>query len=185
MVTAQSVALTAEAFGLGICFLGSTAWETDRLNKFFSLPKGTHVVTSIMMGYPNEAPALRARLPAQQLIHQEKYATMNDQSVLDFYGERETEGWERYIKLYGPAWQDKLKAHKLENLAQVYTCLKYSGQDFRIWSRRQLASLEEQNFFDHTERPSDVPCAVCGMKSHCLDPDRFCGQCSRQTNQYA
>ena len=60
MVTAQSIALAAEASGLGICFLGSTMWETGRLNEFFALPQGVHVVTTMMMGHPAEAPALRA-----------------------------------------------------------------------------------------------------------------------------
>lgn len=173
MVTAQSVALAAEAHGLGICFLGSTIWETRRLNAFFDLPQGVHVVTSLMMGYPDEAPSLRARLPAKGHIHYERYQPATDEAVLKHYASREHEGWNRYIKLYGPSWQQKLETHRLENLAQVYTCLKYSGQDFRLWSRRQLDSLEGQGFMDNAAREEDVACAVCKKMSHCLDPDRF------------
>lgn len=173
MVTAQSVALAAEASGLGICFLGSTIWETQRLNSFFHLPRGTHVVTTLMMGYPDEAPALRARLAVDEHVHFERFRESTDEAVLKHYASRETEGWNRYIALYGPAWQEKLESHKLENLAQVYTCLKYSGQDFRIWSRRQLESIEQQGFMDNAARNEDVPCPACNKKSHCLDPDRF------------
>lgn len=184
MVTAQSAALAAEALGLGICFLGSTTWETQRLNAFFKLPKGSHVVTSLMLGHPDEAPELRARLPCDGHVHYETYRIMPDAAVVEYYKSREDEGWNRYIKLYGPAWQEKLRAHSLENLAQVYTCLKYSGQDFRLWSRRQLASLEAQGFMDNAARPADVSCAVCGKSSHCLDPGRFESGKS-EGNQYA
>lgn len=183
LVTAQTAALAAEAVGLGICFLGSTCWETERLNAFFKLPKGAHVATTLMLGHPDEAPALRARLPSDGHIHFETFKAMPDEAVEQYYQSREDEGWNRYIKLYGPAWGEKLRAHSLENLAQVYTCLKYSGQDFRLWSRRQLDSMKKQGFMDNAARPADVPCKVCGKKSHCLDPDRFEGESGG--NQYA
>jgi len=174
MVTAQSVVLAAEAVGLGCCFLGSTIWETDRLNTFFALPKGTHVVTSVMMGWPAESPAMRARLPFVPHVHHERFQALDDNEVLSHYQARETEGWARYISLYGEQWKEKLAAHKLGNLAQVYTCLKYSGQDYRLWSRRQLSSITSQGFGRNAATTEDAsPCAVCGKWSHCLDPERF------------
>jgi len=60
---------------------------------------------------------------------------LSTKEITELYKDREAEGWDRYIKLYGEEWQEKLDTHKLENLAQVYTCLKYSGADFRRWSR--------------------------------------------------
>lgn len=154
--------------------MGSTIWETDRLNTFFELPVGTHVVTSIMMGWPTEDPALRARLEAAGHIHHERYQPMSDKQVVQHYASRETEGWNRYIKLYGPAWKTKLEAHKLQNLAQVYTCLKYSAQDFRLWSRRLLSTIQKQGFSMNGDAGSDKsPCPACNKWSHCLDPSRL------------
>jgi len=173
MVTAQSVAFAAEAAGLGICYLGSTIWETRRLNEFFELPKHAHVVTSVMIGHPAETPKLRARLPMYGLTHQERYQPLSDSQVLESYKDRETEGWHRYMELYGPVWVQKLAIHKVENLAQVYTCLKYSSQDYRLWSRRQLDSLRKQGFMENEKERGDGRCGICGKWSHCLDPARF------------
>eukprot|EP00933_Yihiella_yeosuensis_P077576 TRINITY_DN8814_c1_g1_i2.p1 TRINITY_DN8814_c1_g1~~TRINITY_DN8814_c1_g1_i2.p1 ORF type:complete len:344 (-),score=53.14 TRINITY_DN8814_c1_g1_i2:417-1448(-) len=174
MVCAQSLALAAESVGLGICFLGSTIWETHRLNLFFELPEHAHVVTSMMLGFPAEDPELRARLPATSHIHWEKYWSPTDQEILDYYADRESEGWHRYMKLYGAPWQEKLSSHKLSNLAQVYTCLKYSGSDFRLWSRNIFESLKSQSFMNNRAASADSkPCPVCKKMSHCLDPDRF------------
>mmetsp|Transcript_23678 Transcript_23678/g.73768 ORF Transcript_23678/g.73768 Transcript_23678/m.73768 type:complete len:331 (+) Transcript_23678:31-1023(+) len=174
MVTAQSFALAAEAAGLGICFLGSTIWEPDRLNAAFELPRGVHVVTSVMVGWPAEGPALRARLPHAAHVHEERYAPLSDAAVAAHYTAREAEGWARYKQLYGPAWSAKLESHGLRNLGQVYTTLKYSGQDFRLFSRRLLASIARQGFGRNAPTTADsAPCAVCGKWSHCLDPERL------------
>ena len=174
MVTAQTAALVAESMGLGICFLGSTLWEPKLLADALSLPEGVHVVTSIMMGWPAEDPPCRSRLPEHASIHYERYSPMADAEILSHYESREVEGWNRYIGLYGSSWKEKLDSHQLENLAQVYTCLKYSGADFRLWSRRFLESLSMQGFGANDAMDGDdEPCRHCGALSHCLDPRRL------------
>merc|ERR1712008_202024 len=113
--------------------------------------------------------------------------------VLAHYRSRETEGWNRYISLYGPEWRAKCEQYQLENLAQVYTTLKYSGSDYRLWGRRFVKSLGQQGFevptvqvpgvhvstqivdsFDRGddlgERSESRKCPVSGKLSHCLDP---------------
>lgn len=155
MVAAQTVAVAAEASGLGICFLGSTTWATPQLCDFFALPQHVHPVTSLMLGWPAETPAIRSRLPMDGIVHRERYAPLTDEAVLKAFKDREVEGWERYIKLYGPTWQEKIDRHKLENLPQVYTTLKYTGRDFRRWSRLMLGSIEGQGFGDNAFREGD------------------------------
>ena len=111
------------------------------------LPAQTHAVTTVMVGWPAESPAPRARLPLGPHVHPNGvYSPISDSAVLQHYLSRETEGWERYRTLYGPSYVAKLDAHGLTNLAQVYTTLKYSGQDYRLWSRRQLDGIETQGF---------------------------------------
>jgi len=176
MVTAQAVASSAEACGLGICFLGSTIWEPKRLHELLEIPSGAHVVTSLMLGYPTENPSARARLDFQKIVHTEKYKRLSDHEVEAMYESREVEGWYRYKKLYGDSWIQKLKSHDCQNLAQVYTTLKYSGQDYRRWSQIQLESMRQQGFGRNDPLPKDAkPCAVCQKWSHCVDPQRFSG----------
>ena len=109
-----------------------------------------------------------------------------DAAILDFYERREVEGWNRYLDLYGhEVWGAKCKEHQLENLAQVYATLKYSKQDFDVWSARFLESLQRQGFVlpvgvdrDALRTVSETmhPCKVCGKLSHCLDPMRHEGK---------
>eukprot|EP00927_Polykrikos_kofoidii_P055828 TRINITY_DN50022_c0_g1_i1.p1 TRINITY_DN50022_c0_g1~~TRINITY_DN50022_c0_g1_i1.p1 ORF type:complete len:321 (-),score=48.30 TRINITY_DN50022_c0_g1_i1:39-1001(-) len=161
MVAAQNIALAAEACGLGICYLGSTTWATARLCEFFHLPRHVHPVTSMTVGWPDENPPLRARLPTNGIIHQETYTALSDAELLQVYSSREIEGWNRYLQLYGRQWKEKIEQHGLENLAQVYTTLKYTARDFRRWSRGMLASLATQGFGDNAAKPGDeVPGAL-------------------------
>lgn len=155
MIAAQNVALAAEACGLGVCYLGSTTWATARLCEFFRLPRQVHPVTSLTVGWPAESPSLRSRLPTDGVVHCETYDPINDSQLLRAYSSRETEGWNRYIQLYGPTWKDKIERHGLENLAQVYTTLKYTGRDFRRWSRGMLGSVEAQGFGENDARAGD------------------------------
>ena len=121
MVTAQSVALCAEACGLGICFLGSTIWEPQRLHELLQVPPGAHVVTSIMLGHPACGVEVqkKARLPFGRFVHRGVFSELPDAGVRALYQAREREGWDRYKALYGPAWVQKLESHRLANLPQV------------------------------------------------------------------
>merc|ERR1712232_1486903 len=105
-----------------------------------------HPVTCIMLGWPAETPALRARLPMDGFLHHETYTALSDDEVLQVYQSREVEGWNRHMKLYGAAWEEKVKKESIRNLPQAYTTLKYTGRDFRRWSRQMLDTLEKQGF---------------------------------------
>merc|ERR1719350_2435539 len=93
MVAAQSIAIAAEASGLGICFLGSTTWCTKKLSEFMGLPRHVHPVTSMVIGWPAEQPDCRARLPVDGFLHEERYGAIRDEQILEAYRSRETEGW--------------------------------------------------------------------------------------------
>lgn len=155
MVAAQTTAVAAEACGLGICFLGSTVWCTGALCDIFALPRFVHPVTSIMIGWPAERPALRARLPMNGVLHYGQYTAIDDDQVLEAYQSREIEGWKRYEKLYGEGWKQKCRDQNIKNLPQAYTTLKYTGRDYRRWSRLMLQTLEQQGFANNAYRHGD------------------------------
>jgi nitroreductase len=63
IIVAQSVALGFQARGLGICYLGTTLMACTEIAEFLQLPETVFPVTSLVVGYPDEAPAKRDRLP--------------------------------------------------------------------------------------------------------------------------
>ncbi|MEA2007704.1 MAG: nitroreductase family protein [Chloroflexota bacterium] len=146
VLVSQNVALAAESRGLGICYMGSTLANCDQIGQILELPKNVVPVVGYSLGYPAETPALRDRLPLNGLVHQETYHAYSDEDVKEIYEERETKGWERYMQI--PRLRKLVEESGVENLAQIYTTVKYTKETHQHFSQKILAYLEEQDFLD-------------------------------------
>jgi hypothetical protein len=146
ILVSQNVALAAESKGLGICYLGSTFSNCDQVGSILRLPDNVVPVVGFSLGYPDEDPALRDRLPLDGLVHYETYQDYNDERIAEIYREREVKGWERYMSY--PRLRKLIIDSGVENLAQVYTEVKYSRQSHQEFSRKVLNYLKAQNFID-------------------------------------
>ena len=105
-------------------------------------------VAGFSLGYPAEDPDLRDRLPASGLIHKEKYQSISDEKILDIYKEREGKGWQRYMQ---SKWlKESSQRSGVENLAQLYTTVKYTKPSHQGYSRKLLEYLSCQDFMNNT-----------------------------------
>jgi len=144
LIAAQNAALAAEARGLGICYMGTTLCATSALVDFFGLPEGVFPATTLVLGWPAEDPAPRARLPIGGIVHEERYADPDDAGIRAVYRDRETEGWKRYMSY--PELAARMTNSGVKNLAQVYTQLKYTKAENEAISAELLATLARQGF---------------------------------------
>ena len=144
ILVSQTVALAAESRGLGLCYLGSTLASADVIGEILGLPKNVVPVTGFSLGYPDEQPDLRDRLTLSSLVHWETYKDYTDQEIQDIYEEREIKGWQRYMK---SKWlREQVEEKGVENLAQLYTEVKYTRTSHQEFSRRLLTYPENQEF---------------------------------------
>ena len=144
ILVSQTVALAAESHGLGLCFLGSTLANADAIGGILGLPENVVPVTGFSVGYPDEQPDLRDRLPFSSLVHWETYKDYTDLEIQDIYSERENKGWQRYMK---SKWlREQVDEKGVENLAQLYTEVKYTRSSHQDYSRKLLAYLEDKDF---------------------------------------
>jgi nitroreductase len=148
-LVSQNVALAAEAKGLGICYLGSTLANCDEIGRILCLPPNVVPVVGFSLGYPDEDPAPRDRLPLAGLVHEETYQDYSDERIREVYHEREVKGWERYMSF--PELRQLIVESGVENLAQVYTAVKYTRQSHHAFSQRVLRYLTEQEFMNNGE----------------------------------
>lgn len=146
ILAAQTASLAAEAEGLGICFLGTTLASCGELSRMLDCPSHVVPVVGFCLGYPGEEPTVRDRLPMGSLIHHERYENRSDQKILDAYEARETTGWERYLE--SPELRRKIEEGGVENLAQVYTKLKYTRESHDEYSRSVTSRLAESGFLE-------------------------------------
>lgn len=144
VLVSQNVALAAEAHGLGICYMGSTLANCDAIGRILKLPRNVVPVVGFSLGYADEDPALRDRLPLDGLVHYETYEDYSDERVGEVYRDREVKGWQRYMTF--PRLRQMIEESGVENLAQVYTELKYTRESHQHYSKVVLDYLEEQDY---------------------------------------
>jgi nitroreductase len=145
ILVSQNVALAAEAKGLGICYMGSTLANVDQIGEILELPEGVMPVVGFSLGWPNENPAPRDRLPLSGLVHYETYQDHNDDEIREIYRDRDKAGWQRYMSI--PRLQELVEEHDVENLAQIYTVVKYTRQGHARYTTTVLDYLKRQGFF--------------------------------------
>jgi nitroreductase len=145
MILAQNVCLAFEARGLGICYMGTTLHSMPEISELLELPETCAPVTTIVVGYPDENPSKRDRLPLTGLIHEEKYRLPSGAEIEETYRDREVAGWKRYMSI--PALKAKIEAMGIKSLAEFYTSdAKYSPAGFRRDSAKLRAFLEKKRF---------------------------------------
>ncbi|VEU80576.1 NADPH-dependent oxidoreductase [Haploplasma axanthum] len=99
ILAAQNIIIAAESLGIGGVLLGSILNQIDQLNELFEIPKFAVPVLGIALGYPDQSPQAKPRLP-KHLIHFEniypKWENISlelseyDKIVTDYYSARST-----------------------------------------------------------------------------------------------
>lgn len=113
---AQNVCLAAEDKGLGICYLGTTTYNADKISDILNLPKGVVPITTVTLGYPAEEGVVSDRLPIDGILHKETYSDYTAEEINAIYENMEQD----------PANDKFVKENKKENLAQVFAEVRYT-----------------------------------------------------------
>ena len=137
-LASQNVALEAEAHGLGICYLGTVIYTSEKIAEILNLPKGVVPVAAIVMGYPDQQPPLTDRLPLDGIVHYETYHDYSSEDIDRIWAEREASA----------ETADLLKINELPNLARIFTEKRYVAQDNLTISRDYLEFIKKQGFFN-------------------------------------
>jgi nitroreductase len=141
LLAAQNVAIAAESFGLGICYLGTTTYMADKLIEFYNCPKGVVPVTTLVVGYPAENPELTDRLPIEGIVHDEVYQDYSSETINEIYNTKESL----------PLTASLIEENQLANLAQIFTQRRYTKKDNVYFSKQLLKTIHEQGFMDHED----------------------------------
>ncbi|MEN6455171.1 MAG: nitroreductase family protein [Prolixibacteraceae bacterium] len=136
MLFAQNICVAAESQGLGICYMGTTLYHAPEISDVLNLPVGVLPVTAITMGYPAAESPLAERLPANAVIHYESYKDYTKERIDELYrNQEELESSRRFVI-----------ENKKENLAQVFTDVRYSKKDSIHFSEKLLGAIRKQGF---------------------------------------
>jgi hypothetical protein len=88
------------------------------------------------MGYPASEPGLTARLPVEAVVHYESYKDYSPERIDGLYREQESlESSKRFVE-----------ENKKENLAQVFTDVRYPAADSAHFSSALIEAIREKGF---------------------------------------
>lgn len=137
MLFAQAFCDAAEEKGLGICYLGTTAYNADKIIEALSLPRLVVPIVTVTVGYPAQPlPEQVERLPLAAVVHQESYVDYTPESIDELYGEKEAFEVNKQF----------VKENNKETLAQVFTDVRYTKKNNEYFSEVLLKVLKDQGF---------------------------------------
>ena len=137
MLFAQAFCDAAEEKGLGICYLGTTAYNADKIIEALSLPRLVVPIVTVTVVYPvMPLPEQVERLPLAAVVHQEAYVDYTPDMIDELYGEKEALEVNKQF----------VKENNKETLAQVFTDVRYTKKNNEYFSEVLLKVLKEQGF---------------------------------------
>lgn len=85
---AQSMVTAAESVGLGICYIGGIRNNPVEVSELLQLPKGVYPVFGLCLGYPDQDPEIKPRLPVSVVMKDEVYNEEGDGETIKVYDEQ-------------------------------------------------------------------------------------------------
>lgn len=85
---AQNVVVGAEAEGLGICYIGALRNHPQAVSDLLELPHLTFPVFGLCLGYPDQDPEAKPRLPLSVVLKQDRYSDTGDTRALRDYDDK-------------------------------------------------------------------------------------------------
>jgi len=84
---AQNLVIAAESEGLGICYIGGLRNNPKEVSELLGLPRGVYPVFGLCLGYPDQDPEVKPRLPLSVILKQDRYNEEGDADSIAGYDE--------------------------------------------------------------------------------------------------
>lgn len=92
---AQNVLLAAQSLGLGGVFIGGLRNQPETVTKLLNLPQQVFPIFGLCLGYPDQNPGQKPRLPLSMVLHQDQYSNDGlanlekyDKKISSYYQQR-------------------------------------------------------------------------------------------------
>jgi len=87
-LAAQNAVVAAESLGLGICYIGGIRNDPAQVVELLELPDQVFPLFGLCLGWPDQDPALKPRLPLSVTLKEETYNEAADQDGIRSYDEQ-------------------------------------------------------------------------------------------------
>lgn len=138
-IFAQQTCTLAEQMGMGGCFLGTTLYNAPQIAEVLELPERVVPIITLALGWPDTEGEPSWRLPADAVLHMEKYNEADDARIREDYASLEAL----------PESAGFIEENGKETLAQVFTDIRYTRQAAEQFSATLMRYLRQNRFFEY------------------------------------
>ena len=86
-LVAQNIVVASESAGLGICYIGALRNSPAEVSTVLELPHDTYPVFGLCLGWPDQDPEVKPRLPIGVVLRENSYGNGTEGINLDDYDE--------------------------------------------------------------------------------------------------
>ncbi|ORX53767.1 nitro/flavin reductase [Piromyces finnis] len=140
-IALDNAIVAAESMGLGTVPIGTIRSQSLEVIKELKLPKYVIPMIGLCVGYPEEEPGIKPRLPSQAMCFQEEYDTSKLSSNIDSYDEQ----YKKYVAERNSNERDTTWSKRLY---QLYTASYNSGRynnDYELLKQQGFIEIEKKN----------------------------------------
>jgi nitroreductase len=139
IIALHNVVVAAEGLGLGAVYVGMIL--SADLAGALGTPEYVFPAGMALVGYPDESPDLRPRLPLEAVVHRNGYQVPTDAEMRAFFRERD-QGWEGLQK----ELRQRFEERGIRNSAQRVTLGHYTREFIGGESEAVLRNLKRSGF---------------------------------------
>jgi nitroreductase len=81
---AQNVLLAAQSLGLGGVFIGGLRNQPETVTQLLNLPQQVFPIFGLCLGYPDQNPGQKPRLPLSMVLHQDHYSNQELEKLASY-----------------------------------------------------------------------------------------------------
>ena len=135
-IALQNATVAAESMGLGTCHIGAIRNKPLEIVKLLNLPKYVIPLIGLTVGYPDDDPGLKPRLPPKAVCFGEKYNTENAKAGIDEYDET----FKKYLAERESNARDSNWSQRISN---TYTSFEFKD-DYELLKQQGYNCLDKK-----------------------------------------
>ncbi|MWN89735.1 oxygen-insensitive NADPH nitroreductase [Gilliamella sp. Pra-s65] len=111
-IMAQNTVIAAESLGLGTVYIGGLRNNIDKVTELLTLPKYVIPLFGLCIGYPDQNPEIKPRLPKELVFFENNYQPINHALLAQYDTQMNTYYQQRSTHPKAGGWSDKI-AHTI------------------------------------------------------------------------
>lgn len=131
-LAAQNALIAAESLGLGGVYIGGIRNNPEKMCELLDIPQNVYPVFGMCIGYPNQNPDVKPRLPLEVIYKQDKYSTDGDEEKIREYDRLIRDYYIKRTKGKRDDFWSKQMAEKMEQELRPHMKDFLEGQGFKM-----------------------------------------------------